>query len=295
MIGRRPTGGSARERVVRAAFAGYSEPFGRGARAQEIGLLTTQPRFGRIDGRVCLVTGGANGLGRAISQRLAEAGSTGLIFDRPTALAKAEPPSGWINWAGDVRREGDVQAAVAGVIEHFGRLDIVVANAGVVPIWQATSDIDLADWDETFAVNVRGVMATIKQATPALKVQGGSVIVLGSLNSWRAHPQQAAYTASKHAVLGIVRAVALDLGRFNIRVNAIGPGPVATDALLERLNRRANLGGPSVTEALAGHAEQTALRRMVTADDVANVTLFLAGDLSLGLTGLLIPVDAGIS
>jgi NAD(P)-dependent dehydrogenase (short-subunit alcohol dehydrogenase family) len=257
--------------------------------------LTTQPSFARLDGRVCLVTGGANGLGRAISNRFAQAGSAGLIFDRRTALAKAEPPSDWLTFAGDVRHEAEVQSAVSRVIANFGRLDIVVANAGVVPVWQETSDIDLADWDEIFAVNVRGVMATIKHAATALKAQGGSIIVLGSLNSWRAHPQQSAYTASKHAVLGIVRAVALDLGRFNIRVNAIGPGPVATEALLERTSRRGRLGGPSVAEALAGHAQQTALRRMVTTDEVANVALFLAGDLSSGLTGLLIPVDAGIS
>jgi NAD(P)-dependent dehydrogenase (short-subunit alcohol dehydrogenase family) len=257
--------------------------------------LAIQPSFGRIDGRVSLVTGGANGLGQAIAHTLAEAGSAGLVLDRHTALAAAEPPSDWITFAGDVRREGEMQSAVSRVIEHFGRLDIVVANAGVVPVWQETSDIDLADWDETFAVNVRGVMATIKHAVPVLKTHGGSIIVLGSLNSWRAHPQQAAYTASKHAVLGIVRAVALDLGRFNIRVNAIGPGPVATEALLERMRRRAGLGGPSVAEALAGHAEQTALRRMATAGEVANTVLFLAGDLSSALTGLLIPIDAGIS
>jgi NAD(P)-dependent dehydrogenase (short-subunit alcohol dehydrogenase family) len=251
--------------------------------------------FGRIDGKVSLVTGGANGLGRAISSRLAEAGSMGLILDHQPALAASAPPSNWLSFAADVRHEEEVQAAVARTVAHFGRLDIVVANAGVVPAWQETSDIDLAGWDETFAVNVRGVMATIKRAVPGLKERGGSIIVLGSLNSWRAHPQQSAYTASKHAVLGMVRAAALDLGRFNIRVNAIGPGPVATEALLERMGRRASVGGPSVAEALRGHAEQTALRRMVTVDEVANTVLFLAGDLSSALTGVFIPIDAGIS
>jgi len=256
--------------------------------------LASKPSFGRIDGKVALVTGGANGLGRAISTRLAEAGSLGLIVDRPAALAVFAPPADWLTFAADVRREADVHAAIARAVAHFGTLDIVVANAGVVPVWEETSAVDLAEWDETFAVNVRGVMATIKHAVPALKGHGGSIIALGSLNSWRAHPQQSAYTASKHAVLGIVRAAALDLGRFNIRVNAVGPGPVATDALLERMSRRASLGGPTVSEALRGHAEQTALRRMVTVDEVANTVLFLAGDLSSALTGLLIPIDAGL-
>jgi len=100
------------------------------------------------------------------------------------------------------------------------------------------------------------------------------------------------YTATKHAVLGIVRAAALDLGRY--RVNAVGPGPVATEALLSRIEARALGGGPSVDDALRQFAEETALRRMVSEADVANTVFFLANDLSAGLTGALVPIDAGL-
>ena len=154
--------------------------------------------------------------------------------------------------------------------------------------------IDLALWDEVFAVNVRGVMATIKAAVPAMKQRGGSIVVMGSLTSRQGHARQCLYTATKHAVLGIVRCTALDLGRYAIRVNALGPGPIATEALRGRLARRAAEGGPAVEEALRRHASDAALGRMTTELDVANAALFLASDLAAGVTGQIVPVDSGL-
>ena len=249
----------------------------------------------RLDGKTALVTGGARGLGRAIAQRLGESGAAGAIVDLPSELAQASAPDGWKRIAADVRREEEIAAAVGATLDGLGRLDIVVANAGVVPPWRETEALDLAEWDNVFAINVRGVAATLKHAVPALKVRGGAIIVTASLNSWRAHPRQGLYTATKHAVLGIVRAAALDLGRYGIRVNAVGPGPVATEALLSRIEARALDGGPSVDDALRRFAEETALRRMVSEADVANTVLFLASDLSAGLTGTLVPIDAGLA
>jgi NAD(P)-dependent dehydrogenase (short-subunit alcohol dehydrogenase family) len=163
-----------------------------------------------------------------------------------------------------------------------------------VPPWRETEAIDLDDWDAVFAVNVRGVMAAIKHATPLLKREGGTIVAMGSMNSARAHARQCLYTATKHAVLGIVRATALDLGRHGIRVNAVGPGPIATAALLERMRARAASGGPPVEDALRA-AGDTALGRMATEDDVANTVLFLASELSGGTTGALVPVDGGLA
>jgi NAD(P)-dependent dehydrogenase (short-subunit alcohol dehydrogenase family) len=136
-------------------------------------------------------------------------------------------------------------------------------------------------------------MATIKHSVPLMKGRGGSIIAMGSSNSWIGHAKQAAYTASKHAVLGIVRATARDLGRFGIRVNALCPGPVATEALLARIRRRAGEGGTTVEETLARYGD-TALGRMPTVADVVGAALFLASDLSSGVTGQLIAVDAGL-
>ena len=245
-----------------------------------------------LAGRVALVTGGARGIGRAIVDAFAEAGCSGVTLD--TDVSDDELPSGFVAQGGDVTHEDDIRTAVTRAVDTHGHLDIVVANAGLVPPWRETEHIDLDEWDRAFAINVRGVVATIKQAVPAMRNAGGSVIVLGSLNSRRAHPRQCLYTATKHAVLGIVRSTALDLGRYGIRVNAIGPGPIATDALLERIEKRAGEGEPSVDDVLAGFDDDAALGRIATVDDVASTAVFLAGTGAAGITGQIIPVDGGL-
>lgn len=248
-----------------------------------------------LDGCVALITGGSRGLGLAMAGRLAAAGATGSVLDLPREADGARLPAGFGLIAGDVCDEAGVAAAVRTVMDRHGRIDVVVANAGVVPPWRETADLDMAEWDRVMAVNVRGVAATLKHAAPAMAARGGTIVVTASINAFLAHPRQMLYTASKHAVLGIVRAAARDLGRFGIRVNGIAPGPIATDALLDRIRARARGGGPSEAAALAALAADTALGRLATADEVAKAVLFLASDLASGITGELLPVDAGLS
>lgn len=242
-----------------------------------------------LAGKRAIVTGGTAGLGRTITEKFAAAGACGLALD--LASGPAFPPD-WIFEAGDVAEERDVERAYRRVAEAFGGLDIVVANAGIVPPWRDTESADLKEWDRVFAVNVRGVMAAIKHAVPLMKSGGGSIVVMASISATIAHPKQAAYAASKHAVLGLMRATARDLGRYRIRVNALAPGPIATEALLRRMAERAAAGGIPVEEALRRNAE-TALGRMATADEVAGAAIFLASDIASGITGQLLAVDAG--
>lgn len=244
-----------------------------------------------LDGRVAFVTGGGRGLGLAIAEAFAAAGAHGTVADR----IEGTTPDGWLSLACDVTDASAVEAAMARAAERFGRLDVVVANAGVVPPWSETAAIDLDAWDRCFAVNVRGVAATIRAAVPHLSERGGSIIAMSSVNGTQGHPQQTAYVASKHAVIGIVKSTALDLGRHGIRVNAIAPGPIATDALVGRIEARAADGGLSAGAALAAYGRDTALGRLATADEVARTALFLASDLASGVTGQIIPVDAGIA
>jgi NAD(P)-dependent dehydrogenase (short-subunit alcohol dehydrogenase family) len=244
---------------------------------------------GLVAGRRALVTGGASGIGAATAAALASAGAHGCVVD----LAAGGAPAGWPALAADVRDEAAIEAAVAQAASALGGLDIVVAAAGIVPAWSAIEQLDLHEWDEVLAVNARGVAATLKHAAPHLRA-GGAIVAVASLNAWRGDPNLAAYVASKHAVLGIVRAAALDLGRRGIRVNAVAPGPVATDALLARMARRESSGGLDVATALAGAAAQTALGRIATAQDVASAILFLASDLAAAITGHLLPVDGGL-
>jgi NAD(P)-dependent dehydrogenase (short-subunit alcohol dehydrogenase family) len=245
-----------------------------------------------LAGQACLVTGAAAGLGLAIAKTFSAAGARGVAVDR--AAPSAAPPSGFVPHTADVTREDELAAALARAVREFGRLDVVVANAGVVPPWRETASLDLAEWDAVMAVNVRGVAATLKHAVPHMQARGGAIVVMCSINAFRAHPRQMLYTASKHAALGIVRAAALDLGRYGIRVNGLAPGPIATDALVTRIRSRAAAGGPAEPDALRSLAAETALSRLATADEVAGAALFLASPLSGGITGRLLPVDAGL-
>jgi NAD(P)-dependent dehydrogenase (short-subunit alcohol dehydrogenase family) len=243
---------------------------------------------GLLEAKTAFVTGGATGLGFAIVTAFAAAGASGIAFD---SQAAGQPlPKGWSHRAGDVRDEESLGDALIAL--KLEGLDLLVANAGIVPPWRESEAIDLNEWDNAFAVNVRGVIATIKQATPLMKTRGGSIIVMASINARVGHAHQAAYVASKHAVLGIVRSVAQDLGRYAIRVNALCPGPIATKALLARLRQRAKGSGPSEEDTMKQYSK-TALGRIATAEEVANVALFLASDLSSGMTGQAIAVDAG--
>lgn len=244
-----------------------------------------------LEGRRALVTGGANGLGAAIIEQLSAAGASGAGVDLSVS---GTAPEGWHEIAADVRSEEAVRAACAEAAERLGgQLDIVVAAAGIVPAWRGISELDLDEWDNLFAVNVRGVAATLKHAAPYMRA-GGTIVAVASLNSWRGDGNLTSYTASKHAVLGIVRSAAINLGARGIRVNAVAPGPVATDALKDRMKRRAESGGPDLEAALAGAAKLTSLGRIATAADIAGTVLFLSSDLSAAITGHLIPIDGGL-
>lgn len=245
-----------------------------------------------LNGRVAIVTGAANGLGRAIAGRLADAGASIVAVDLPDA--GADMPEDWHYVPIDLAHD-DAEQKLAHLASELGRVDIVVANAGVVPPWRGFDALDRAEWDYVMRVNTWSVAATIGAFAPALERSGqGSVIAMASINGYVAHPKQALYTASKHAVIGIMRAAALDLGPRGIRVNALAPGPIATDALLDRINQRHVEGGPDPDQVLAQMAADTALGRLATPDDVAEVAHFLASDASRGMTGLVLPIEAGL-
>ena len=247
-----------------------------------------------LTGRRTVVTGGGSGIGATVAARFADQGSGGVVLDLPAALDRATLPAGWHGVQVDVTDEPSVRDAVAHAARLLSGIDAVVAAAGVVPDWSAPADLDLDDFDRVLAVNARGVAATIKHAAPLLTA-GASITVVASLNSWRGDPQITAYAASKHAALGIVRSAALALGPVGVRVNAVAPGPIATEALRARMRARAGVTGLDESAALAAAAAGTALRRLATAAEVADAILFLTSTLSSGVTGQLLNVDAGIS
>jgi len=239
--------------------------------------------------KVVLVTGGTGGLGLAFAERFRQAGARVYCADLPDC-ARADSED-FI--ACDVTRVEDLHRAVAQILAQSGRLDVCIANAGWVPPWHGTAELDAAEWDRAHAINVRGVAFTLAASADALKASRGVALLMSSVNGRFAHGQQMAYSASKHAVLGIMRAAARDLGPHGVRVNAIAPGPVATSALLNRVAARNGLEGAQ-EQALQTMAEHNALKRLVTAEEVAEAGYFLCSAAASGITGVVLPVDAGI-
>lgn len=236
-----------------------------------------------LAGRVAVVTGGARGLGAAIAARFRAEGAEVVALDVEGGDERC-----------DVADESEVAAAFGRIGALHGRVDVLVANAGLVPPWRELTALDMAEWDRVFAVNVRGMALCLKHAVPLIP-QGGAVVAMGSIMSERGAARQALYNATKHAVLGIVRVAAQELGPRGIRVNALGPGPIATAALRARIATRAATGlGPSPDEALAAYDAETPLGRMATEEEVAKAALFLASDLSSAITGRILRVDGGL-
>ena len=245
---------------------------------------------GVLSSRRFLVTGGARGIGAAIVENLAAHGAEGAIIDLHLGDVT---PSGWPSRAVDVTDEVSMQSAVGSLIDEHGPFDGLVAAAGIVPAWHSPSDIDLQAFDQTLAVNVRGFVVALKCVVPSMPV-GATVVAIGSLNSWRGDPHLLAYAASKHAVVGVVRSAALSLGPRGIRVNAVAPGPIATEALLGRIDARTATTGLARDVALQSSADATALGRLASVNDVANAVLFLSSTQSSSTTGHLLPVDSGL-
>ena len=156
------------------------------------------------------------------------------------------------------------------------------------------ADIDMAAFDETLAINVRGTLLCIKYAVPRMRARGGgSIINMSSLMGLRAQPMRSAYTASKYAVLGITDAVAQEVGVDNIRVNALCPGAVNGELMQRVIARRVKAEGKSADEIVRTYSDKASLRRWVEPEEVADAALFLASPASASITGERLRVDAG--
>ena len=195
----------------------------------------------------------------------------------------------------DVADEASVTALFQAVDRTFHGVDILVNNAGITGPVSRAADMDIAAWDETMAINVRGTLLCIKYAVPRMRARGGgSIINMSSLMGLRGTPMRAAYTASKHAVIGITDAVAQEVGVDNIRVNALCPGAV-NGALMQRvIASRVTAEGRSADDIIRSqYTDKASLRRWVEPEEVAAAALFLASPASAAITGERLRVDAG--
>jgi NAD(P)-dependent dehydrogenase (short-subunit alcohol dehydrogenase family) len=249
-----------------------------------------------LEGRVAIVTGGGSGIGAVIARTFARAGARVAIAGRgQERLAQVARETGAEAIPADVTDEGSVRALFERVDALFGGLDILVNNAGIAGPVANAADMDIAAWDETMAINVRGAILCIKYAVPRMKARGGgSIVNMSSLMGLKGTPMRSAYTASKYAMLGITDAVSQEVGVHNIRVNALCPGAVNGELMQRVIAARAKAEGRSAEDiARQNYTDKASLRRWVEPEEVAAAALFLASPASAAITGERIRVDAG--
>ena len=242
-------------------------------------------------GKVAVVTGGSSGIGAAIVNRFVEKGATIVSLD----LVKPELQNQQVNhFECDLTQEKSVLAAFAEIKKNYGSIDTICANAGVVPAWNRIINIEFSEWKRIINVNLDSLFLTISKGAKLLKSGSGTIVITGSLNSWKGDANLSSYVSSKHAALGLLKSAALDLGQDGIRVNGVAPGPIATQALISRVEKRLNNTGQDVETYMQKIADTTALKRIATVDEVVSAIDFLANEQSSGITGQLIAVDCGL-
>lgn len=251
---------------------------------------------GVLHGRVALVTGGGTGIGAAIARTFAAAGARVAIAGRRAdTLTRVAAPIGGLAIVADVADEASVVAMYARIDAEAGGLDILVNNAGVTGPVASAADMDIAAFDQTLAINVRGTLLCIKHAVPRMRARGGgSIVNLSSLMGLKGTPMRSAYTASKYAVLGITDAVSQEVGVHGIRVNALCPGAVNGELMQRVIAARSAAEGKPAEEIVRAHyTDKASLLRWVEPEEVAAAALFLASPASAAITGERLRIDAG--
>jgi NAD(P)-dependent dehydrogenase (short-subunit alcohol dehydrogenase family) len=239
-----------------------------------------------LQGRTALITGAASGIGYAIGLALARECTRVVVADvneaagRAAAARIAELGAGARFVACDVADEAAVAAAVGGVVEAEGRLDIMVNNAGIIAATAPLIESQAADWDRNYAINLRGVFFGVKHAARAMLQTGGCIVNIASVAGMGAAPKLGPYGATKAAVIQLTQTAALELARSRIRVNAISPGwadtPLVAGLDRSKLERQIPLG------------------RLVQPEEIAALVVYLASDAAAFVTGSVFRIDGGI-
>lgn len=246
----------------------------------------------RFDGRVVLVTGGGRGIGRATTEAFHREGARVAFTARDTARGQAAAAAlgDALVVPADVRRPGDCARAVADTLGRFGRLDVLVNNAGVIYRNRTIDQLTESEWDETFAVNVKGAFLMSRAALDALRAARGAIVNVASYTGLVGFAGAAAYAASKAALVNLTRSLALDHAGEGLRVNCVCPGSVDTEMI-----HAAWAAFPDREAARRAWEAKHPLGRIATAAEVAAAILFLASDEARFITGVALPVDGGIT
>ncbi|GCE28178.1 oxidoreductase [Dictyobacter alpinus] len=254
-----------------------------------------------LKNKVAIITGGGQGIGRAIALAFADAGAKVVLASRnkenleeTQRLIQAQNQEALV-LPTDVRNAQSIQALVEKTVQTYDHIDTVVFNSGIAgptaPLWE----IHPEQWDEVLSTNLTGAFLLCSAALPSMLArEQGSIIFIGSGTGKHPLPGRTPYAASKIALVGLARTLAHDVGPKNIRVNVISPGPVEGERLQHVFEKQAALRKVSIDAVRSMATRDTALKRFIQADDVANVATFLASDEAQSITGEDINVSAGL-
>ena len=254
----------------------------------------------RFEGQVVVITGSATGIGAATARRFAAEGAWVACLDindadndDTAAAARAEGVEAMVLRC-DVRSSEDQQAAFERVMEAWGRIDVLVACAGVY-VGGPLAEIPLDRWEDIVAVNLTGVLISNSLAAPVMTAQGrGSIINIASMAAKTSWPYSAEYSGTKSGVVGITRSAAMELGPRGVTVNAVCAGNTLTDMVRKVAGQVGATLGMTAEEWLDMRADDTALKRLARPEEIAGVVAFLASEDARYLTGQAIEVDGGL-
>jgi NAD(P)-dependent dehydrogenase (short-subunit alcohol dehydrogenase family) len=269
----------------------------------------------RLTGKVAVITGGAGGIGRAAARLFVDEGARVLLVDLDEAAlqeavraavaaggASAPGPDGTESASyvvADTTQPDQVQRFVRAAVERYGGIDVFLANAGIEGRVASIPEYPIDVFDQVMAVNVRGVWLGLKYVIPELQRRGGgSIVITSSTAGIRSRGYTSAYTASKHAVIGLMRAAAQECAPLGIRVNTVNPAPIETRMMrsIEQMLAASGTGAPRTpAEVKAAGAQRIPLKRYGEPEEVARLMLFLASDESSFCTGGVYMVDGGTS
>ncbi len=248
--------------------------------------------------KVAIITGASRGIGWRLVERFLEEGASVVACartgDRLAALKRSVDDASLEVVTADAARPEDVAAVVARAVEAFGGVDIVVNNAGAAGPTTPVESLSLEDWTETVNSNLTSAFLFVRETVPLMKTRGGGAVVnIGSMTGKKPLVFRAPYAAAKMGLIGLTRTLAEELGPHGIRVNTVCPGTVDGERLEEVLVQQADKRGMTVEAITAYARSMSPLKTFVSADDVAELVLFLASDRSARMTGQDINISAG--
>ena len=256
--------------------------------------------MGMLDGRVAIITGASKGIGRALALRFGREGARVICAARSADLVKEttaevnKAGNRAIAFTGDLSREDDVQRLVAAGLEAFGKIDALVNNAGDGGPTKPVQDYTMEDWRYTIDSCLTSSYLCIRFVVPEMiKAGGGAIVNISSGAGRRGLPYRIGYCSAKAGQVGMTYGMALELAPHNIRVNCVAPGAVEGDRIDRVIAGQAEVRGIPVEAMRKAMIERSPLRRMVTADDIVDATVFFTSDMARSISGQVLAVNAG--